>query len=285
MTSPLAQVNLKSMALGATLALLALAWVSRAEAQEAPEEATPAAAPGGAVQATPPVEDEASGAAGQAPDASTAPPAAGGDAEAAQPPAEAVDGGDAAVDGGDAAETEEPSRFPHNHFGHRLQGGVGFIAGSGYQFEIAYGGDKCRTADGRQESVCHHRAPVFFDFLASFGATEGLEILLEFRLGLLEDVNFDDLGGEVTSRPMAAGIGLRYLVSPTNRFKFFIGALLDVDFTQGLQTDVYLRPIFGVQVEFVRWVGFFVQGSVNLSFVRYFGISLDGAGGFQFRFP
>jgi hypothetical protein len=88
-----------------------------------------------------------------------------------------------------------------------------------------------------------------------------------------------------TGRPMAFGVGVRYFVSPRSRFKFSIGALLDIDFTSSVKTDVFIRPIFGFQIEIVRWVAFFIQASVNLSFVRSFSIGLDGGGGFQFRFP
>lgn len=181
---------------------------------------------------------------------------------------------------------EDEPRFPHDHFGHRLQGGVGVTVGTGYQFEVAYGGDYCYDEEDPEASVCNHRSPLFMDFMLSFGVTEGLEILLEYRLALLEESFGGNDGAAITtSRPMAVGIGVRYFVSPLNRFKFFIGALVDVDFTKNLPVAVTVRPIFGLQIEIVRWVAFFIQGSVNISFVRSFGISLDGGGGFQFRFP
>lgn len=199
--------------------------------------------------------------------------------------------GQESEDAAEAASEEEAEeeRFPRDHFGHRMQGGVGISAGTGLQFEIAYGGDHCdrwdeetnepKPADEREESVCSHRSPVFMDFQLSFGVTEGLEVLVEYRLGLVEETYL------LNSRPMAAGLGIRYYVSPLSRVKFSIGVVIDVDFTKNVKTDVAIRPIFGLQVEIVRWVGFFIQGSVNLNFVRSFGISLDGTGGFQFRFP
>ncbi len=283
------QVNPRAAGIAVALALIIVASTERTEAQEGPEEAVPAAAPAGPTPRRAPTGEETDRRATTADDQ-----LAGGELGETQEgggTGETIEADDTedplltTTTESDEGTDEDSSRFPYDHFGHRLQGGIGFIAGTGYQFEIAYGGDKCRTADGREESVCHHRAPAFFDFMLSFGATESLEILAEFRLGMLEETYFDGLRSDMSSRPMAAGLGLRYLVSPMNRFKFFVGALLDIDFTSGLDVDVYLRPIFGVQIEIVRWVGFFIQGSVNLSFIRYFGISLDGAGGFQFRFP
>lgn len=175
-------------------------------------------------------------------------------------------------------------------FGHRFQGGIGILAGTGYHFHIAWGGEYCHQ-EGEEEGqeVCNGRSPVFFDIQASFGVTEGLEVLAEYRIGLIEEVYLSDASLETSSpsnsRPMAVGVGIRYFVSPLNRVKFFIGALLDIDFTKNLKVDLTLRPIFGMQVEFIRWMGFFIQASVNLSFIRAFGLSLDAAGGLQFRFP
>lgn len=190
----------------------------------------------------------------------------------------------------EASTEEEEEETPRSRqFGHRYQAGIGLVAGSGYRFEVAYGGDYCYQDDDNpydEPSVCNGRSPVFFDFQLAFGVTDGLEVLLEYRLGLLEE----HFGGEehaafTTGRPMAIGVGVRYFVSPLSRFKFFIGALLDIDFTRTVKTDVFVRPVFGFQIEIVRWVAFFVQVSVNLSFVRSFSIGLDGGGGFQFRFP
>jgi hypothetical protein len=171
-------------------------------------------------------------------------------------------------------------------FGHRLQGGLAFLLGTGYAFEIAYGGDNCYSEDDADASVCNRQAPFFFDFIGSFGVTDGLEVLLEYRLGLInQSVVADDGVSIATSRPMAFGFGIRYYVSSLSRFKFNIGAIIDIDFTKSLKTDVYIRPIFGLQIEIVRWVGFFIQASVNMSFIRVFGITLEGGGGLQFRFP
>jgi hypothetical protein len=183
-----------------------------------------------------------------------------------------------------AEEEEEEDRSLH--FGHRFQGGIGILAGTGYFFEIAYGGDTCYQEGSDNENVCHGRAPVFLDIQLSFGVTEGLEILAEYRLGLLTETFTAKDGASTTeSRPMAVGLGLRYYVAPLNRAKFFLGALFDIDFTSGLKTDFTVRPIFGFQFDFVRWVGLFVQASVKLSFVRAFGLALDGAAGLQIRFP
>lgn len=215
---------------------------------------------------------------------------AGSEAAAAEGEGE---GGAEAGEGeaGEGEETGEEEEEEDRGFGHRFQGGLGILAGTGYQFAIAWGGEYCHQPgeeDGQE--VCHHRSPVFFDIQASFGVTEGLEVLAEYRIGLLEEIYLADSRveedpGEQASRPMAVGVGVRYYVSPLNRFKFFVGALFDIDFTKNLPVDVTLRPIFGLQIEFIRWMGFFVQASVNLSFIRNFGLSIDVAGGLQFRFP
>ena len=206
------------------------------------------------------------------------------------PATQPVEGQEATVECVEGAEDCVAEEEEEEGFGHRFQGGIGILAGTGYYFHISYGEDFCHM-EGEEEAqeVCTGRSPVFFDIQASFGVTEGLEILVEYRIGLIGEVYLANPTLEDSetseSRPMAVGLGIRYNVSPLNRFKFFIGALLDVDFTKNLKTDITLRPIFGLQIEFIRWMGFFVQASVNLSFVRAFGLSLDVGGGLQFRFP
>lgn len=279
-------------------ALITLLLAAPATAQEAGDESTssvegedaqPAAAPVEQPPPTPsddtttdsePTTDEAGGNVGVAPVDETSQDTTSLAAEQEGNEATGTDVGEADTE---EEEDEVPRYF---QFGHRFQGGIGFVVGSGYFFEAAYGGSYCYMEDEPEPSVCHGRTPVFFDFQLSFGVTDGLEILLEYRLGLLEESFGGDEGVlPTTSRPMAFGFGIRYFIGATNRIKAFLGALLDIDFTQGLKVDVFVRPLFGLQIEIVRWVAFFLQGSVNLSFVRSFGIALDAGGGLQFRFP
>jgi hypothetical protein len=252
-----------------------------------------AASPAMAQEAAPPPEGgtaepgaaPATGAEGAELDAEAQAFLTGGEQPVVEPSAE---GEEATGEG--SAEQEEQEEEEDRGFGHRFQGGLSVLAGTGYHFEIAWGDEDCyMEGESEGQNVCHGRSPVFFDIQASFGVTEGLEVLAEYRIGLIEETYLSDPSGTSfetsNSRPMAVGVGIRYFVSPENRFKFLIGALLDIDFTKGLDVDVTLRPIFGLQIEIIRWMGFFIQASVNLSFIRSFGLAFDVGGGLQFRFP
>lgn len=275
-----------NLALSASITFVALSLAAPALAQQAGGGATPSAV-GTTPPETTPVDGAATSGAGNDLDAEADSFLSGDAAEEA--PADEAEAESEAVAAEEPDEEEEDRGFSH-----RFQGGLGILVGSGYNFAIAYGRgneqEYChQPGETEAQIVCHKRSPVFFDIQASFGVTEGLEVLLEYRLGLIEEVYLSDISAESsvtgTSRPMAFGFGIRYYVSPRNRIKFTVGAILDIDFTNGLDVDVAIRPIFGLQIEIIRWIGVYAQGSVNLSFIRNFGLAFDLAGGLQFRFP
>jgi hypothetical protein len=60
---------------------------------------------------------------------------------------------------------------------------------------------------------------------------------------------------------------------------------VDIDFTPNVDLDVTVRPLVGLQFDFIRWAGAYLQISPTISFIRALHFAFDGGLGLQFRFP
>jgi hypothetical protein len=159
-----------------------------------------------------------------------------------------------------------------------LRAGIGM----GYSFTIRYsdrdGTDPC---DDGGNKFCVGASPLMLDTALAFGATRGLELEARFRLGFT--TNFDD------SRPLQAGFGLRLLTDET-RGRFFIGAAVLADFTDGRRNaggdlDLLLRAEEGWHFDASRWFGFYIAAGETFGFLRNFSCVIDLNLGVQFRAP
>jgi hypothetical protein len=188
---------------------------------------------------------------------------AGGRIAAAQEPAAA------------AAPASQPRGFAH-----RFQGSLGVIVGTGYRGLVRYKDTvSCGDAD---KTLCTSRLPTFLDLQAGFGVTSGLATILDLRLGLEQDFTH--------SRPLALAPGIKYYIDAEERLKFFVTLQLSIDFTGGQLpgvpgTDLGLRNANGVQYDFTRFLGLWLQIGDTLAFRRYFRFELDVALGVEGRFP
>lgn len=270
----------------APVAALGLALTAGTARAEVGVDEAPSPGPG--------VGEEAAPAAAAPPAASVVEPDEGPPpSEEAPEEDEAGEGG--ASGGGPAGGEDAEEAGAARTYGHHFQGGIGVLVGTGYFFELPYANRSCTQVEDGVPTAgtnCQGMSPLFIDFQGSFGVTDGLEVLVEFRLGLLEQYlqnapNTDE--GRITdqdpTRPMAFGVGVRYYTDPLGMFKFFVGALVDIDFTPSVDVDVTVRPMVGFQVDFIRWVGVFLQVSPTISFIRSLRFAFDGGGGLQFRFP
>lgn len=167
---------------------------------------------------------------------------------------------------------------------HEYQVGIRAGAGVPFVFALRYGDGAPCDRDG--SPFCVFVGSGIVDVDVSFGATRDLEITAMFRIGMI--------GQEPSEQnAMMFGLGIRSYLSPESLFKFYLGARLMLDFTQSGMVDAGdwgpvdfgVRGEAGVQLDVVRYVGFFIQLGVNVTFLRAFGISPDLTGGFQIRFP
>jgi hypothetical protein len=176
---------------------------------------------------------------------------------------------------------------------HRYQVGVDVAVGAGYSFLVTYRDSTwCGERDGPDNaSFCTGMHPVFLDFGLSFGVLHQLDVLAEFRLGLMDD--------PVDNRPLIFMPGLRVWIDPERRFKIGIGFQLVLDFTEqdSDRQQTYGPPVKGETLD----IGGRIYGQFQYDFYRYFGLfgrigamvtarrwvqfNLAGQIGVQARFP
>lgn len=150
-----------------------------------------------------------------------------------------------------------------------------------YVFAVKYAeGPRC---DDEGETFCRRLGAALVDLEIGFGVSTTVELSLLARLGLADD----EAAG---ANPLAFGFGARAYGSPHSVFKLFFGGriVLDVTSSEAMQWkdfDVGLRGEFGLQVDFVRHAGVYVQLAPSVTFLRGLYFVPDVSGGVQARFP
>lgn len=179
----------------------------------------------------------------------------------------------------EAAPTAETTR--EEPLGHEGQIGLRVGLGAPYVFAVKYGeGPWC---DDTGEEFCHHLGTGLLDVELGFGVSETVELSGLVRFGLAEDVASNAV-------PIIFGIGARAYTSPSARFKGFLGgrAMLDItssDAPNWRTVDVGVRGELGLQLDVVRYLGFYVQAGASIMLLRALYLGFDGTGGVQARFP
>jgi len=165
---------------------------------------------------------------------------------------------------------------------HRMQVGLRIGAGMPYVFAVKYGdGPNCDP--GGVETFCRDFGTPILDVELGFGITEEAELSLSGRFGLTEsDVS--------NSHPIQLGLGIRGYGHATSAFKLFFGGRLLLDVTSSSvpgwsDVDFGVRGEFGMQYDFLRYFGAYVQLGASLAFIRAFSVTVDLTGGVQVRFP
>jgi hypothetical protein len=195
-----------------------------------------------------------------------------------------------AQDGAPNAPTPPPPRPAHEErpgvddeeLSHRYQVGLRVGAGMPYNFAVKYGdGAECGPTPG--ETFCHDFGTPLLDVELGFGITDGAEISFNGRFGLTQsDVS--------NSHPIQLGLGIRGYGQPFDPFSIFFGARIFLDVTSSSipnwsDVDFGLRGEFGMQYDFLRYIGIYAQLGASIAFLRAFAFGLDLTGGFQVRFP
>lgn len=201
------------------------------------------------------------------------------DLERMQREAEAVDRAPAGETVATPEPTEEEIPADSLHHGHQVGIRVGIAVP--YVFAVKYGdGPPC---DDAGETFCRRLGVALVDVEAGFGVSPSVELSLLARFGLADDEAAD-------TNPLAFGFGARAYGSPHSMFKLYFGGRIMLDLTssdaeQWTDFDVGLRGELGLQIDFVRYAGMYLQVAPTVSFLRGLYLVPDVSGGVQARFP
>lgn len=166
---------------------------------------------------------------------------------------------------------------------HELQVGLRFGAGVPFLFALRYGTNGTPCDEGGNP-FCVLVGSGVMDLDLSFGVLPDLEITLMGRYGMA--------GVEPTaSNNIVLGLGIRSYIGPESIFKGFFGVRAILDLTPAgmvsgwSDVDAGVRGEAGIQVDFVRYFGLYLQIGVNITVVRALAIAPDATGGLQLRVP
>ncbi|MFH2005219.1 MAG: hypothetical protein ABI333_01405 [bacterium] len=196
--------------------------------------------------------------------------------------------------GGDTPKEMTPP-IKKKNLSHRLQVSIDIAFGVGYSLMVVYDTTTTwcgkQTDDDEHSSFCPGLYPPMFDFALGFGVHDNLDILAEFRLGVMND--------NVGNKPILFMPGIRLWIDPKQPFKIGISLQVVLDFTKqdsaeqlnmgpppkGTNFDVGARFAATFQYDFVRYFGIFARVGLTSNFMRWVQINLEGQIGVQTRFP
>jgi len=182
---------------------------------------------------------------------------------------------------------------PREWTGHRHQLGVGLQVGAGLRgikpYDDLYCGE--RGTDGAADApVCVGRQPLGVDIQLTWGASAGVELLVEGRLGLERD--FGAAAGDLGPRPLRLAPGARFFFAESGRTSFFSTLQAVVDFTDyrdpsgaSRGTDVGARNVNGLLLDLDPAYGLYVFLGETAAFRRWIAAELELGLGIQGRYP
>lgn len=175
-------------------------------------------------------------------------------------------------------------------YGH--QGQFGLRAGVGVGYKVLVRADDSPPCDvdgdGDVESVCAYNTPGVFDLAASFAVFDAIEPYVWMRFGLSEDDT------TLTEATRLIGAGLRVYTMSDAQLKLFFEPALAVEFEgatdaaptdANYDTDFVVHGHFGLQYDFMAYLGLYASIGPNVSFVRAIATELEGSIGLQARVP
>jgi hypothetical protein len=183
-------------------------------------------------------------------------------------------------------------------YDHRGQFGVHAQLGTGYRVLFPYEATPptycgASESNGAPKEVCTGRSPFFVELGASYGITSGLEALFDFRVGIERDFKRAGSSGS-TPRPLVLAPGVKVFIDDEGSTKFFSTLQLAFDFTNydaaftgdtPVGTDIGVRNVNGLLIDFHRTFGVFVHFGETIGFRRWLRFEMDAGVGIQGRYP
>jgi len=171
---------------------------------------------------------------------------------------------------------------------HKGQFGIYSQLGIGFRFIARYDqNDFCGQAG---KSVCTGSTPPWIELGLSYGATNALEIITDFRIGLSTDFKPDSSTADAPRQTVLAP-GVKIYLDDEGSLKWFTTFQVAIDFTDysasnvAKKVDVGERSVIGLLIDLHRTFGIYVHGGVTFGFIRWFRFEMDGGIGLQARFP
>jgi hypothetical protein len=179
------------------------------------------------------------------------------------------------------AGSDRGDAVPADSLSHRLQVGLRVGAGGDAFFAVKYSDGPACGAPG--ETLCRGLGTGLLDAEVAFGVTHTVEVSALARFGLGADP-------AAASRPLLLGLGVRAYGSPHGQVKLFMGgrAMLDLtssDVAGWKNVDLGVRGEFGLQIDFLRFLGAYAQVGATIQFLNALSFAGDATGGLQARFP
>lgn len=194
------------------------------------------------------------------------------------------------------ADTNEPPSMtpsavkPKLHHFHQV--GVELSFGGGYRLIKPYGDPWCgEREDGDNKTFCDSAVPVFMEAGLSFGILRFMDLIADFRFGLMKDKISD-------RRPLTLLAGVRFWIDAAKPFKIGVGLQVMMDFTKQNsdsqsqygapdqdKLDVGGRVYAEFHYDFLRYLGIFGRLGGTLGALRWIRLELEASAGVQARFP
>ena len=183
-----------------------------------------------------------------------------------------------------ADDTAPPVSFHKGQFGVSARLALGVRGIVTYDNNV-YCGDTDPEAEFGYASVCTGRSPLALDVEFSYGVKPTIELVLEMRLGIQQDVGSNP-GATDKPRPFHLAPGARFFFSESKGAKFFVQPMIVLDLA-GYQTgnDFGVRGIEGLWIDLHRAYGIYFYVAEQLGFSRWLSASFEGGFGFQGRYP
>jgi hypothetical protein len=186
-----------------------------------------------------------------------------------------------------AQETEEVEEEEEG-FSHKGQFSLHLQGSTGYRALFPYDGEYCGELKdgGGFKANCLGRSPFGFDLGAGYGVLDGLELFLELRLGVEQDIGAapDESG----PRGVALSPGVKLYIGEVGAMMFFSTLQLPIDFTsfdQVDKNDFGVRNVNGFQLDLHRSFGMYAFFGEQVSWRRWLRFEVEVGAGLQARFP
>jgi hypothetical protein len=170
---------------------------------------------------------------------------------------------------------------------HQGQFGIYTQLGAGYRALFPYHSEFCGEAG---KSVCTGFTPLWIELGVSYGISNSVEILTDFRFGLGSDFKPDTVFSGAP-HVFAFAPGFKFYINDVGSLKWFSTLQASFDFTDystsqvSASVDVGVRNVNGILVDLHRTFGVYGHFGETVSFVRWLRFEMDAGIGMQVRFP